>query len=149
MLARLRADLNVIDYDRLPCTRRRWPTTCPPAAAACQRASGYSATVVAGQVTYRDGVATDALPGRLVRGGKAAGGGGIELRGRPKMTPRNPRNRLRVARRRRRRSRAWTEQLSPAEVAEIDAAIAHARAKSPDLLDIERADFPLRPWARG
>ena len=38
---------------------------------------------------------------------------------------------------------AWTEQLSAAEVAEIDAAIAHARAKSPDLLDIEKADFPL------
>jgi N-acyl-D-aspartate/D-glutamate deacylase len=37
-----------------------------------QRASGYAATIVAGQVTYRDGVATDALPGRLLRGGQPA-----------------------------------------------------------------------------
>jgi hypothetical protein len=43
---------------------------------------------------------------------------------------------------------AWTEQLSPAEVAEIDAAIAHARAKSPNLLDIEKADFPLPTLGR-
>ena len=38
---------------------------------------------------------------------------------------------------------AWTERLSAAEVAEIDAAIAHAKAASPDLLDIGKADFPL------
>jgi N-acyl-D-aspartate/D-glutamate deacylase len=33
-----------------------------------QRADGYRATIVAGQVTYRDGEPTDALPGRLLRG---------------------------------------------------------------------------------
>jgi len=33
-----------------------------------QRASGYVATLVAGQITYRDGAATGALPGRLLRG---------------------------------------------------------------------------------
>jgi len=33
-----------------------------------QRARGYDATVVSGQITYRDGEATAALPGRLVRG---------------------------------------------------------------------------------
>jgi N-acyl-D-aspartate/D-glutamate deacylase len=32
-----------------------------------QKADGYLATIVSGQVTYRDGVATDALPGRLIR----------------------------------------------------------------------------------
>ena len=37
-----------------------------------QRAEGYTATVVAGAVTYRDGEATGALPGRLVRGPQAA-----------------------------------------------------------------------------
>jgi N-acyl-D-aspartate/D-glutamate deacylase len=37
-----------------------------------QRASGYAATVVAGEVTYRDGEATEALPGRLLRGAQAA-----------------------------------------------------------------------------
>jgi N-acyl-D-aspartate/D-glutamate deacylase len=33
-----------------------------------QRADGYLATIVSGAVTYRNGEATDALPGRLVRG---------------------------------------------------------------------------------
>jgi N-acyl-D-aspartate/D-glutamate deacylase len=35
-----------------------------------QRARGYVATIVAGEVTYRDGEATGALPGRLVRAGR-------------------------------------------------------------------------------
>jgi hypothetical protein len=38
---------------------------------------------------------------------------------------------------------AWTETFSPAEIGEIEAAMAHARSKSQDLLDIARADFPL------
>jgi N-acyl-D-aspartate/D-glutamate deacylase len=33
-----------------------------------QRAEGYTATIVAGEVTYRDGAPTGALPGRLLRG---------------------------------------------------------------------------------
>jgi N-acyl-D-aspartate/D-glutamate deacylase len=33
-----------------------------------QKAEGYRAIIVSGAVTYRDGVATGALPGRLVRG---------------------------------------------------------------------------------
>ena len=33
-----------------------------------QDAEGYRYAIVAGQVTYRDGVATGALPGRLVQG---------------------------------------------------------------------------------
>ena len=40
-------------------------------------------------------------------------------------------------------SAQWTEVLSDAEVAEIDAAMAVARAKSPDLLAIGKSDFPL------
>ena len=36
-----------------------------------QGAEGYVATIVSGQVTYRDGEATRALPGRLVRGPQA------------------------------------------------------------------------------
>ena len=35
-----------------------------------QRASGYDATIVAGEVTYRKGEPTGALPGRLVRGSR-------------------------------------------------------------------------------
>jgi N-acyl-D-aspartate/D-glutamate deacylase len=33
-----------------------------------QRASGYRATIVAGEIVMNDGVPTGALPGRLVRG---------------------------------------------------------------------------------
>jgi hypothetical protein len=38
---------------------------------------------------------------------------------------------------------AWTEHLIPTEVAELDAAIAHARGVSEDFLDLAEADFPL------
>ena len=37
-----------------------------------QRGRGYRATVVSGKVTWRDGEATGALPGRLIRGPQAA-----------------------------------------------------------------------------
>jgi alpha-ketoglutarate-dependent taurine dioxygenase len=37
----------------------------------------------------------------------------------------------------------WTYRLSDADVAELDAALAHARASCPDVLDITRDDFPL------
>jgi N-acyl-D-aspartate/D-glutamate deacylase len=68
-----RADLNVIDYDNLTLHAPQVAYDLPAGGRRLiQRASGYLATVVAGQVTYRDGVATEALPGRLLRGGKAA-----------------------------------------------------------------------------
>jgi N-acyl-D-aspartate/D-glutamate deacylase len=65
-----KADLNVIDLDALhlhapemvfdlPCDGKRL----------IQRASGYRATIVSGDVTYEDGEATGALPGRILRGG--------------------------------------------------------------------------------
>ena len=37
-----------------------------------QRATGYRTTVVAGEVTFRDGESTGALPGRLIRGAQPA-----------------------------------------------------------------------------
>lgn len=43
---------------------------------------------------------------------------------------------------------AWTEILTEAEVAEIDAALIHARSVSDDLLDIGKADFPLPTLGR-
>ncbi|HEY1749716.1 MAG TPA: amidohydrolase family protein [Caulobacteraceae bacterium] len=68
-----RADLNVIDYDRLTLHAPEVAYDLPAGGRRLlQRASGYTATVVAGEVTYRDGEATDALPGRLLRGGQAA-----------------------------------------------------------------------------
>jgi len=64
----LKADINIIDLDDLgygpvsvsrdlPCDGKRL----------MQRANGFRATIVSGQVTYRDGQATTAKPGRLVR----------------------------------------------------------------------------------
>ncbi|HEY2178259.1 MAG TPA: TauD/TfdA family dioxygenase [Caulobacteraceae bacterium] len=38
---------------------------------------------------------------------------------------------------------AWTHELTATEIAELDAAIAHARSASADFLDIGKADFPL------
>jgi N-acyl-D-aspartate/D-glutamate deacylase len=68
-----RADLNVIDYENLTLHAPQVAYDLPAGGKRLlQRASGYTATVVAGQVTYRDGVATDALPGRLLRGAQAA-----------------------------------------------------------------------------
>jgi N-acyl-D-aspartate/D-glutamate deacylase len=69
----LRADLNVIDYENLTLMAPSVAYDLPAGGRRLvQRAKGYVATVVAGQVTYRDGEPTGALPGRLVRGAKAA-----------------------------------------------------------------------------
>ncbi len=63
-----KADINVIDFANL---RVRAPTMVRdlPAGGArlMQKADGYVATIVAGEVTYRSGEPTEALPGRLVR----------------------------------------------------------------------------------
>jgi N-acyl-D-aspartate/D-glutamate deacylase len=70
-----RADLNVIDLPRLsidaPTTRRDLPAA---ARRLHQGAHGYRFTIKSGQITYRDGVATGALPGRLIRGAQPAPG---------------------------------------------------------------------------
>ncbi len=68
-----RADLNVIDYDRLTLKAPQVAYDLPTGGRRLiQRAEGYVATIVAGQVTYRDGEPTGALPGRLLRGAQAA-----------------------------------------------------------------------------
>jgi N-acyl-D-aspartate/D-glutamate deacylase len=68
-----KADLNIIDWDRL--------TLKPPTVAydlpsggrrLTQDAAGYVATIVNGITVYRDGQQTGELPGRLVRGQQAA-----------------------------------------------------------------------------
>ncbi|MEE2878649.1 MAG: amidohydrolase family protein [Pseudomonadota bacterium] len=64
-----RADINIIDYDRLTLHRPEILRDLPAGGRRLmQRASGYTATIVAGQVVYRDGKPTGAKPGRLVRG---------------------------------------------------------------------------------
>jgi N-acyl-D-aspartate/D-glutamate deacylase len=73
LAAGYRADLNVIDYERLTLHGPQVAYDLPAGGKRLlQRASGYAATVVGGQVTYRDGQATDALPGRLLRGAQPA-----------------------------------------------------------------------------
>ena len=68
-----RADLNVIDLQALDLDAPEVAYDLPAGGRRLiQKARGYVATLVAGQVTYRDGTATGALPGRLVRGGKSA-----------------------------------------------------------------------------
>jgi N-acyl-D-aspartate/D-glutamate deacylase len=67
-----RADLNVIDYAGLALHAPQVVYDLPSGGRRLiQKASGYVATVVAGEVTYLDGDPTGALPGRLVRGARA------------------------------------------------------------------------------
>ena len=65
----MKADINILDYDRL---RLRSPEIVYDLPAGgkrlVQRTEGFDATIVSGQVVYRNGEATGALPGRLVRG---------------------------------------------------------------------------------
>jgi len=65
----LKADLNVIDWDQLD-FEAPYVTQDLPAGGKrlMQGAHGYACTVVDGQVTYKDGKPTGALPGKLVRG---------------------------------------------------------------------------------
>ena len=65
-----RADLNVIDLARLDLAPPRAIFDLPQGGGRLgQEAMGFDATIVAGEITYRHGKATGALPGRLVRGG--------------------------------------------------------------------------------
>jgi N-acyl-D-aspartate/D-glutamate deacylase len=64
-----RADINIIDYDRLTFGRPRMAWDLPGGAPRLiQKASGYRHTFVAGVETVVDDEFTGALPGRLVRG---------------------------------------------------------------------------------
>jgi N-acyl-D-aspartate/D-glutamate deacylase len=68
-----KADLNVIDFDRLGVEAPVMTWDLPAGGKRLlQKARGYRATVVSGAVTYRDGEATGALPGKLVRGPQKA-----------------------------------------------------------------------------
>ncbi|MFI4975703.1 MAG: amidohydrolase family protein [Caulobacterales bacterium] len=68
-----RADLNVIDHDRLTLHAPQVAYDLPSGGRRLiQKASGYVATIVAGEVTYRDGEPTEALPGRVLKGATTA-----------------------------------------------------------------------------
>jgi N-acyl-D-aspartate/D-glutamate deacylase len=64
-----RADINVIDYGRLTLRAPEVAYDLPAGGRRLiQRADGYTASIVAGEITYRNGQPTGKLPGRLVRG---------------------------------------------------------------------------------
>jgi N-acyl-D-aspartate/D-glutamate deacylase len=64
-----RADINVIDADAVRLERPRSVADLPAGGRRLlQGAQGYVATIVAGEVTRRNGADTGARPGRLVRG---------------------------------------------------------------------------------
>lgn len=65
----MKADLNIIDLDRLAIDVPLMAFDLPAGGKRLlQHARGYSATIVSGVVTFRDGEATGELPGKLVRG---------------------------------------------------------------------------------
>jgi N-acyl-D-aspartate/D-glutamate deacylase len=68
-----KADLNVIDLGRLRIERPYMTHDLPMGAKRLlQRARGYVATILSGIPVYREGEATGALPGTLVRGAQSA-----------------------------------------------------------------------------
>jgi N-acyl-D-amino-acid deacylase len=68
-----KADFNVIDLDRMVLHRPEMHHDLPAGARRLlQRADGYVATIVNGEVIMRDGHETGARPGALVRNGRAA-----------------------------------------------------------------------------
>ncbi len=69
----LRADLNLIEWEALGVRHPEIVFDLPAGGKRLvQRATGYRATVVAGEVTFEAGESTGALPGRLVRGARGA-----------------------------------------------------------------------------
>ena len=69
----MKADANVIDLDALGLDAPEMLFDLPAGGRRLvQRARGYRATVKSGAVVFEDGVATGALPGRLLRGSQAA-----------------------------------------------------------------------------
>jgi N-acyl-D-aspartate/D-glutamate deacylase len=65
-----KADINVIDYDRLALKKPEVLYDLPAGGRrVVQRADGYDATIVAGRIVHEHGSATGNLPGRLLRAG--------------------------------------------------------------------------------
>jgi N-acyl-D-aspartate/D-glutamate deacylase len=68
----MKADINVIDYDRLKVHAPTVAYDLPSGGRRLmQKTDGYVATIVTGRIVSRDGKATGELPGRLVRGPQA------------------------------------------------------------------------------
>ncbi len=69
----MKGDLNVIDMGKLEVKSPDMAYDLPAGGKRLlQGAKGYDATIVSGQVIYRNGQPTNALPGKLIRGPQAA-----------------------------------------------------------------------------
>jgi len=67
----LRADVNLIDYDRLQVQKPNWCTTCrPKAAVSCRRSTAMRRPSSPARKSSSAASTTGALPGRLVRDGR-------------------------------------------------------------------------------
>src|SRR5579862_107579 len=65
----MKGDLNVIDLDALKLHAPQMVFDLPAGGRRLiQRAEGYKYTVLSGEVTFQDGIPTEAMPGKLVRG---------------------------------------------------------------------------------
>jgi N-acyl-D-aspartate/D-glutamate deacylase len=72
LLPGYRANINVIDFDRLKLHAPHIHADLPAGGKRLhQYADGYDATIVAGCITYRGGASTGELAGRLIRGSKS------------------------------------------------------------------------------
>lgn len=68
-----KADINIIDFERLQLHRPTISHDLPGGGKRLnQQATGYRATIVSGEPIVIDDRATDARPGRLIRGGRSA-----------------------------------------------------------------------------
>jgi N-acyl-D-aspartate/D-glutamate deacylase len=69
----MKADVNVIDWDRLHIHAPEQRHDLPAGGSRLvQRVDGYTATICSGEVIFENGEATGALPGKLIRGGAKA-----------------------------------------------------------------------------
>jgi N-acyl-D-amino-acid deacylase len=65
----MKADVNVIDLDALRLHAPQMVFDLPAGGRRLiQRAEGYKFTILSGEVTFQDGVPTEAMPGKLIRG---------------------------------------------------------------------------------
>ena len=65
----MKADLNVIDLEALKLHAPQMVFDLPAGGRRLiQRAEGYKFTILSGEVTFQDGVPTEAMPGKLIRG---------------------------------------------------------------------------------
>jgi N-acyl-D-aspartate/D-glutamate deacylase len=69
----MKADINIIDFDRLALDTPYVVEDLPAGGKRLlQKARGYTATILSGEITYLHGESTGATPGRLVRGPQKA-----------------------------------------------------------------------------